>query len=175
MAFDFNIDPKFLREFERSLDSLEKKVKRKVITKTLNATGDVLKRDLNAAIKSKFVSSKKSGKRELWSKKVREKRRSRDSLTNKSAIGKVRRRAKGFMFLNVTTKPQFFYGRILEKGTDVHPLWRKRGSDNDNKIGTLPPRPFFAPTFKASAAKMEQIFKETFKREFHAAVQQIKR
>ena len=175
MAFDFNIDDNFLREFNRKLDSLDKKVKRKVVTKALNATGDVLKRELNSTIKSTFVSSKRSGKRALWSSKVREKRSNRDSLVNKSAIGKVRKNTKGFMFLNVTTKPQYFYARILEKGTDKHPLWRKRGSDNESKVGSLPPRPFFAPAYLRSRTKMENTFKDTFRREFHAAVKQIKR
>lgn len=168
MKFEFKPDKDFVNQFNRTISQLDRKVSNKIANEVLSAVGDVYKKDLQAAIKSSIRSSKSTGTRNMWSKKVlgQSYRGGNKSLTNRSAIKKFRGRSRGAKWIMVSQAQDYFYARVLEKGTDKHPLWRKKGSDNPNKIGTLPPRPVFMPTAVRSLPKMYK----TFKREFTVRV-----
>ena len=132
---------------------------------------------MRSAIKSKVQSSTATGTRKLWSKKIQQKsyRGPSKSLTNKRAIkkfwGKPRKNTK---WLLVGNTQDHFYARVIEKGSPQHPLWRKKGSENSNKIGTLPPRPIFMPTAERSMPAMFAAFERTAKVEIVRAITQVR-
>ena len=175
MRLDIEIDKGFVKEMERTMKDLDKKIQKKINVKALHACADVLREGVRKGVESHVKSSESTGTRLSWSAKVREKR-SGKSLTRKSSIIKQRRNFKGAIFINVGPKEEFFYAKFIEQGTDTHKLWtRKRGSGAaENRVSVLPPRPFMMPAFKATSNKAINAFKQTFRREFASAVRQIK-
>ncbi len=176
VKFEIKADDDFLKKFNSSIAKLDKKVSNKIANEVLSAVGDVYKEDVQQAISRSIRPSKVTGTRDMWSRKVRGQsfRGPNKSLTKKTAIRKYRGRSKGAKWIMVSPAQDYFYARILEKGTEQHPLWRKKGSSNANKIGTLPPRPVFLPTAKKSLPKMYNTFKREFTLRVNKAIIQAR-
>lgn len=174
MKFEFKPDKDFVDKFNRNMEVLSKKVSTQIADKVLSSVGDVYKQDLQEAISRTIRPSKVTGTRNKWSNKVKGKsyRGANKSLTRKSAIRKYKGRSKGAKWIMVSQAQDYFYARILEKGTAKHPLWRKKGSDNPNKIGVLPPRPVFLPTAQKSLPKMYEVFKREYTMHVNKAILQ---
>jgi len=70
------------------------------------------------------------------------------------------KKAKGGGYQVGTSRPQGSHAHLVEYGHDII-VGGKKG-EGGVKVGTVPPRPFFAPTWNANVGEAEQIMKNTF-------------
>ena len=172
MKIEVKLDQSSVREIERTMKRLSKKIVGEVADKALAVVADEFKRDLQQAIRTNIKPSSSTGTRSLWSRSVREKsyRRGNKSLTNRNAVAKYKGRSRNAKWVMVSQKQDYFYARARELGSDKHPLWRKKSSSNPNKIMAMPARPVFMPAMAKSMPKLAKMFIRSFKVESLKAV-----
>jgi HK97 gp10 family phage protein len=160
--FDSILEMKDAAKTKRYLKNLDKKIRKKAVRKALRTTANVLKKELTMHVKAKIKSSQKTGTRKLWSNKVKSKpyRQGNKSLTKAGAIKVYTSTHKKVQYAFVSPKQDFFYARILEKGSSKRPLWSPRKNGTRFTMA-MPARPVFIPTADQMQDRLDKTFKST--------------